>query len=128
MCVVMAGNPYTESGEKFQIPDMLSNRADIYNLGEIIGTSSDAFEISYLENALTSNPVLAKLASRSQQDVYSIIRMANNESRDGVELEGNYSLEEITEVVSTMQKLMRVRDVILTVNKEYIRSAAQSDD
>ena len=56
--MVMAGNPYTESGEKFQIPDMLSNRADIYNLGEIIGESSDAFEMSYLENALTSNPVL----------------------------------------------------------------------
>ena len=32
--VVMAGNPYTESGERFQIPDMLSNRADVYNLGE----------------------------------------------------------------------------------------------
>lgn len=128
VCVVMAGNPYTESGEKFQIPDMLSNRADIYNLGEIIGASSDAFEISYLENALTSNPVLAKLASRSQQDVYAIIKMANSESRDGVELEGNYSLEEINELVSTMQKLMRVRDVILTVNQEYIRSAAQSDD
>ena len=26
----MAGNPYTESGEKFRIPDMLSNRADTY--------------------------------------------------------------------------------------------------
>ncbi|MCP4784217.1 MAG: AAA family ATPase [Fuerstiella sp.] len=126
--VVMAGNPYTESGEKFQIPDMLSNRADIYNLGEIIGESSDAFEMSYLENALTSNPVLAKLASRSQQDVYAIIRMANDEPRDGIELEGNYSLEEISELVSTMRKLMRVRDVILTVNREYIRSAAQSDD
>ncbi|MCP4169985.1 MAG: AAA family ATPase, partial [Fuerstiella sp.] len=128
VAVVMAGNPYTESGEKFQIPDMLSNRADIYNLGEIIGESSDAFEMSYLENALTSNPVLAKLASRSQQDVYAIIRMANDEPRDGIELEGNYSLEEINDLVSTMQKLMRVRDVILTVNKEYIRSAAQSDD
>ena len=126
--VVMAGNPYTESGEKFQIPDMLSNRADIYNLGEIIGESSDAFKMSYLENALTSNPVLAKLSSRSQQDVYSIIRMANNEPPEGIELEGNYSLEEINELVSTMQKLMRVRDVILTVNREYIRSAAQSDD
>jgi hypothetical protein len=126
--VVMAGNPYTESGEKFQIPDMLSNRADIYNLGEIIGESSDAFEMSYLENSLTSNPVLSKLASRSQQDVYAIIRMANNESREGIELEGNYSMEEINELVSTMQKLMRVRDVILAVNKEYIRSAAQSDD
>ncbi|MEO2018554.1 MAG: DNA repair ATPase, partial [Fuerstiella sp.] len=128
VCVVMAGNPYTESGDKFQIPDMLSNRADIYNLGEIIGESSDAFEMSYLENALTSNPVLAKLASRSQQDVYAIIRMANDEPRDGIELEGNYSLEEISELVSTMQKLMRVRDVILIVNMEYIRSAAQSDD
>ena len=128
VAVVMAGNPYTESGEKFQIPDMLSNRADIYNLGEIIGDTSDAFEMSYLENSLTSNPVLGKLASRSQKDVYAIIAMANNEPRDGIELEGSYSLEEINELVSTMQKLMRVRDVILTVNKEYIRSAAQSDD
>ena len=126
--VVMAGNPYTESGEKFQIPDMLSNRADIYNLGEIIGASIDAFEMSYLENSLTSNPVLSKLASRSQQDVYAIIRMANNEPREGIELEGNHSLEEINELVSTMQKLMRVRDVILAVNREYIRSAAQADD
>ena len=126
--VVMAGNPYTESGEKFQIPDMLSNRADIYNLGEIIGESADAFEMSYLENSLTSNPVLSKLASRSQQDVYAIIQMAKNESREGIELEGNYSLEELNELINTMQKLMRVRDVILSVNKEYIRSAAQSDD
>src|SRR5256885_7664612 len=31
-CVVMSGNPYTESGEVFKIPDMLANRADIYNL------------------------------------------------------------------------------------------------
>ena len=38
--VVMAGNPYTESGEKFKIPDMLANRADTYNLGEIIGDSA----------------------------------------------------------------------------------------
>jgi len=35
--VVMAGNPYTETGGKFQIPDMLANRADTYNLGDIIG-------------------------------------------------------------------------------------------
>ncbi|HMG55804.1 MAG TPA: DNA repair ATPase, partial [Kofleriaceae bacterium] len=31
-CVVMAGNPYTETGVRFQIPDMLANRADTYNL------------------------------------------------------------------------------------------------
>ena len=128
VAVVMAGNPYTESGELFRIPDMLSNRADIYNLGEIIGEARDAFEMSYLENALTSNPVLAKLSVRSQKDVYAVIRMAGDEPRDEIELEGNYSLEELNELVSTMRKLMRVRDVILTVNQEYIRSAAQSDD
>jgi hypothetical protein len=126
-CVVMAGNPYTESGEKFKIPDMLSNRADIYNLGEIIGETRDAFEMSYLENCLTSNPVLNKLASRSQKDVYAIIKMAEQDSREGVDLEGNYSLEEISEMVAAVKKLMRVRDVVLRVNQEYIRSAAQAD-
>jgi len=128
VAVVMAGNPYTESGEKFQIPDMLSNRADIYNLGEIIGEHAASFEMSYLENCLTSNPVLNNLATRSQKDVYAVIRMAERDSSEGIELEGNYSSAELGEMVSTMKKLMRVRDVILAVNREYIRSAAQSDD
>ncbi|MCA9075101.1 MAG: DNA repair ATPase [Planctomycetaceae bacterium] len=134
VAVVMAGNPYTESGEKFQIPDMLANRADIYNLGEIIGDSADAFEMSYLENSLTSNPVLAKLAARSQQDVYAVIKMAQKALRgeqatgEGVDLEGSYAMEELNEFVAVMQKLMRVRDVVLKVNRAYIESAAQHDD
>ncbi|GIT29735.1 MAG: hypothetical protein Ct9H300mP1_17810 [Planctomycetaceae bacterium] len=128
VCVVMAGNPYTESGEKFQIPDMLTNRADIYNLGEMIGESAEAFEMSYLENCLTSNSALNQLATRSQDDVYAVIRMAEGETPDGIELEGNYSAEELSEFVVVMKKLMRVRDVILAVNREYIRSAAMSDD
>jgi hypothetical protein len=72
--------------------------------------------------------VLTKLASRSQRDVYSIIRMAEQETREGIELEGNYSLEEINEFVVTMRKLLRVRDVVLRVNQQYIRSAAQADE
>ena len=126
--VVMAGNPYTESGEKFKIPDMLSNRADIYNLGEIIGDAADVFEASYLENALTSNSTLGKLAARSREDVYSIIRLAQRGEQEPVELEGNYSVEELAELVATMKKLMRVRDVVLAVNRRYIRSAAQADE
>ena len=43
-CIIMAGNPYTESGDKFRIPDMLANRADIYNLGDVIGDSADLFK------------------------------------------------------------------------------------
>ena len=128
VAVVMAGNPYTESGEKFQIPDMLANRADVYNLGEIIGDSADVFEMSYLENSLTSNPILNKLASRSQADVYEVMRLAQYDEHDDVNLEGNYSLEELNEMVAVMKKLMRVRDIVLAVNREYIRSAGQSDD
>lgn len=127
VAVVMAGNPYTESGEKFKIPDMLSNRADTYNLGDIIEGKADAFKSSYLENAVTSNPVLNRLASRSQKDVYAIIKLAETGTREGIEFEGNYSPEEIAEFVSLMKKLIRVRDVILRVNEEYIRSAAQAD-
>jgi hypothetical protein len=128
VAVVMAGNPYTESGEKFKIPDMLANRADTYNLGEIIGESADLFEMSYVENCLTSNPVLNKLASRSQKDAYGIMQMAETGAREGIELEGNYALAEVNEMVSVMRKLMHVRDVVLRVNQEYIRSAGTSDE
>ena len=136
VAVVMAGNPYTESGEKFRIPDMLANRADIYNLGEIIGDSKAAFEMSYLENSLTSNPVLSRLAMRSQKDVYGVIKLAERAresdgkppSTEGIEFEGNESAEELNEFVSVMTKLLRVRDVVLRVNREYIHSAAQHDD
>jgi hypothetical protein len=128
VAVVMAGNPYTESGDKFQIPDMLANRADVYNLGEIIGETADVFEMSYLENSLTSNPVLNHLASRSQADVYEVIRLAQYDEREDVNLEGNYSVEELNEMVAVMKKLMRVRDIILAVNREYIKSAGQADE
>ena len=129
VCVVMAGNPYTESGEKFQIPDMLSNRADTYNLGDVIGDQSNVFELSYLENCLTSNSVLSNLHTRSRNDVYSIIELASNDdSSVAGTVEGNFSVEEINEFVAVMKKLIRIRDVILKVNEQYIASAAQQDE
>ncbi|MEM7601207.1 MAG: DNA repair ATPase, partial [Verrucomicrobiota bacterium] len=127
VCVVMAGNPYTESGGKFQIPDMLANRADTYNLGDIIGEHSGDFEASYIENSITSSAVLSRLSSWSQEDVYAVMQIAESGSADGVSFDGNYSPGEIDEMVSVMRKLMRVRDTILRVNLEYIRSAAMED-
>jgi energy-converting hydrogenase A subunit M len=127
VCVVMAGNPYTESGEKFKIPDMLANRADTYNLGEVIGGNVDLFHLSYLENALTSNPVLARLAAQSRKDVHTVVRMAEGTS-DGSDLEGNYAAAELAEMTTVMRKLIRVRDVVLRMNAEYIRSAGMSDE
>ncbi len=128
VCVVMAGNPYTESGDKFQIPDMLANRADIYNLGDIIGGTESAFKMSYVENCLTSNQALARLPGKSTKDVYSIIKIAETGQREGIDFEANHGAEEVNEYINVMQKLLQVRDVVLKVNQEYIRSAAQQDE
>ncbi len=128
VAVVMAGNPYTESGEKFRIPDMLSNRADTYNLGDLAtGAHLDAFKLSYLENALTSNPILNALATKSRHDILGIIKIAQTGNADAVTLEGSYSPRELEDLVGVMKKLIRIRDVILTVNGAYIASAGQAD-
>ena len=128
VCVVMAGNPYTESGEKFRIPDMLSNRADTYNIGDIVGDNYNEFVLSFIENSLTSNPILQNVAQRSQKDIYSFIKMAETDQKDGVEFEGSYSVDELNEYTNTLKKLFVVRDVILKVNQQYIASAGQADE
>ena len=123
----MAGNPYTESGEKFKIPDMLSNRADTYNIGDIVGDCADAFERSFIENSLTSNSVLQSVARRSQNDIDGMIKMAQTGDKEGIEFEGTYSADELNEYVNTLRKLFVVRDVVLKVNQQYIASAGQAD-
>lgn len=128
VAVVMAGNPYTESGDKFRIPDMLANRADIYNLGDIIGGKAKAFELSYLENSLTSNAVLSGLNGQSQKDIQTLIKIAETGDQSGVEFESNHSPEEVNEYVNLLQKMVKVRDIILKVNMEYIASAGQADE
>ncbi|MBT65114.1 MAG: AAA family ATPase [Puniceicoccaceae bacterium] len=128
VAVVMAGNPYTEAGGKFQIPDMLANRADTYNLGDIIGENSQHFEASYIENSLTSNRTLGILAGKDRKDVYAVMQIAETDQREGVSFVSSYSMEEINDMVAVMKMMMRVRDTILRVNLEYVRSAAQADD
>ena len=124
----MAGNPYTESGEKFKIPDMLANRADVYNLGDMLRENEEAFKLSYIENCLTSNPVLSKLSNRNPEDIYGLVEMASGADRASVELDGNYSADELNEYVEVLHKLNKVRDIVLRVNMEYIASAAQADE
>ncbi|TBU71867.1 DNA repair ATPase [Phytopseudomonas daroniae] len=127
-CVVMSGNPYTESGDVFKIPDMLANRADIYNLGDTLGGMEEAFALSYIENGLTSNPVLAPLATRDMADVYRFVAKAEGKPFSSNELSHGYSGAEVNEIVSTLQRLMQVRDVVLKVNQQYIASAAQANE
>lgn len=127
VCVVMAGNPYTESGDKFQVPDMLANRSDIYNLGDIIGDTKEVFELSYIENSLTSNAILQKMASKSSKDIYGVVKYAQTGSREGVTFEGNHTIQELNEYKEVVTRMLTVRDAILKVNLEYIRSAAMED-
>jgi len=128
VCVVMAGNPYTESGERFKVPDMLANRADIYNLGDIIGDSKDMFELSMIENAITANPILRGLNSKSRTDLYKLIEFAQTDNKEGLEFETNHSEEDLTSYVSVLKKMFIIRDALLTVNLNYILSAGQNDE
>ncbi|GAA2375400.1 DNA repair ATPase [Dactylosporangium salmoneum] len=126
--VCMAGNPYTESGQRFRIPDMLANRADVWNLGDVLTGKDELFALSYIENALTSNAVLAPLSTRDRGDVELLVRLARGD--DSVrpdQLAYPYSAVEVDQMLSVLRKLLRVQEVVLANNRAYIASAAQAD-
>ncbi len=126
--VVMAGNPYTESGERFQIPDMLANRSDIYNLGDVIGGKKEVFELSYIENCLTSNSILSQLNNKSFKDVRTFIKVAEDGPQESMDLEANHSSDEIEDYVNLLKRVLTIRDIVFKVNMEYIVSASMEDD
>ncbi|MEV0827831.1 DNA repair ATPase [Nonomuraea rubra] len=126
--VCMAGNPYTESGQRFRIPDMLANRADVWNLGDVLSGKEDLFALSYVDNALTSNPVLAPLSGRDRSDVELLVRLAKGDPAVRPDqLKHPYTKPELDQVLSVLAKLVRVQEVVLANNRAYIASAAQSD-
>lgn len=126
-CVVMAGNPYTESGEQFKIPDMLANRADVYNLGDVIGNSDLLFKLSLIENAISENSYLQRIGNRSFEDLYKLINYIETESELLPELEGNYNRQETDDAVAVLKSIIRIRNIVLLVNQQYIASAAMKD-
>ncbi|MFI6297946.1 DNA repair ATPase [Nonomuraea sp. NPDC050790] len=127
--VCMAGNPYTESGQRFRIPDMLANRADVWNLGDVLSGRDELFALSYVDNALTSNPVLAPLSTRDRADVELLVRLARGDQTvRSDQLRHPYSKVELDQILSVLAKLIRVQEVVLANNQAYIASAAQSDD
>ncbi|MGC3943823.1 MAG: DNA repair ATPase [Chryseolinea sp.] len=126
-CVVMAGNPYTESGEQFKIPDMLANRADVYNLGDVIGSSDQLFRLSLIENCVAENRYLQRISNRSFDDLYKLISYVETKNDLLPELEGNYNQQEIDDAIAVLKNIMRIRDVVMLVNQQYIASAAMKD-
>ena len=126
--VVMAGNPYTESGEMFKVPDMLANRADTYNLGEMSQNDKSVFELSYIENALTNNIITEPLTNRSYKDIDSFIKMVEGHEIDKNEFEYTYSSIEINEIINVLRIMKKIQNVVLKVNQAYIYSASQHND
>ncbi|MFE6281079.1 DNA repair ATPase [Streptomyces sp. NPDC057877] len=127
--VCMAGNPYTESGSRFRVPDMLANRADVWNLGEVLTGKADSFPISFIENALTANPVLAPLAGRDRADLDLLIRLAEGDPAARADrLTHAYAPAELEQILAVLRHLLTARETVLAVNAAYIASAAQSDE
>ncbi|MEU7046458.1 DNA repair ATPase [Streptomyces varsoviensis] len=127
--VCMAGNPYTESGGLFRIPDMLANRADVWNLGDVLSGKDDVFALSFVENALTSNPVLAPLAARERSDLDLLLRLAQDEPGVRADrLSHPYAPAELERVLAVLRHLLTARRTVLAVNTAYIASAARTDE
>ncbi|MGQ4384018.1 DNA repair ATPase [Streptomyces sp. SAS_270] len=126
--VCMAGNPCTESGAVFRIPDMLANRADVRNLGDVLTGKEDVFALSFVENALTANPVLAPLASRDRTDLDLLLRLAAADPTARADrLTHPYAPAELDQVLAVLRHLLTVRTTVLAVNGAHIASAAQAD-
>ncbi|MBM9439924.1 DNA repair ATPase [Actinacidiphila bryophytorum] len=122
--VCMSGNPYTESGGRFRVPDMLANRADVWNLGDVLTGREDVFALSYVENALTANPVLAPLAGRERSDLELLLRLAAADPTAGADgLTYPYEADELASVLAVLRQALQVRRVILAVNSAYIAAA-----
>ncbi|WP_262061242.1 DNA repair ATPase [Streptomyces sp. STR69] len=126
--VCMTGNPYTESGSRFRVPDMLANRADVWNLGDVLTGKEALFALSFIENALASNPVLAPLAGRDRDDLDLLIRLARGDATARAD-RLSYACDptELARIVAVLRHLLAARDTVLAVNAAYMASAATTE-
>ncbi|MEU9045503.1 MULTISPECIES: DNA repair ATPase [unclassified Kitasatospora] len=123
--VVMAANPYTESGRLFRLPDMLANRADVWNLGDAVAGRDDLFALSFVENALPANPHLAPLATAERADLDTLLARAAGVP--GGTLTGAWPAAEVERMTAVLAGLLHLRTTVLAVNRAYLHSAAQDD-
>jgi hypothetical protein len=130
--MVMAGNPYTSAGASFRIPDMLANRADVHNLGDIVGGpgsgAAAAFAQSYIENSCGVNETLRPVMSGGRSDLEVLLAAAQSGGAVQTDrLRSQVGQGEMTSIVKVLGHLITARDRLLAVNAAYIASA-QTDD
>jgi hypothetical protein len=56
-----------------------------------------------------------------------MVKYVQKGNREGIEFEGNHTAQEIEEYRAVVKRMLYVRDALLKVNLEYIRSAAMED-
>ncbi|WP_051970152.1 DNA repair ATPase [Kitasatospora azatica] len=124
--VCLAGNPYTANGQRFEIPDMLANRADVWNLGEVLTGHQDLFALSFLENALAANPVLAPLTGTDPTDLRLLVALADGDPAAQAD-QLTHPVPDLDRTLATLLRLRRIQRTVLAVNSAYIASAAQAE-
>jgi len=125
--MVLAGNPYTGSGERFELPDMLVNRSDVHNLGDVVAGRADLFARSYLEVAAGSNPTLAPVVLGDRSDLDVFLRATQGEPVEARALSRPFPAADVRAITAVLGHLVTVRDRLLRVNQAYIRSATLDD-
>nr|BFD93682.1 hypothetical protein KitaXyl93_50420 [Kitasatospora sp. Xyl93] len=123
--VVMAANPYTESGRLFRLPDMLANRADVWNLGDAVAGRENLFALSFVENVLPASPHLAALTTAERGDLDTLLARAGG--LPGGTLAGAWPAAEVERMTAVLAGLLHLRSTVLAVNRAYLASAAQDD-
>ncbi len=96
----------------------------MWNLGEVLSGKDDLFALSYIENALTANSVLAPVSDHGE--IEKLVRLARGEESSD-QLEHPYSTVELDQILSVLRKMLRLQEVVLANNRAYIASAAQAD-
>jgi hypothetical protein len=95
---------------------MLANRADTYNLGDVVGVHADAFCASYLENAAASNTTLARMVTRNPKDLMTLIALAENGPSEKLSFE--YRTEPAFKLQGSYRNMNRLAEKIVPVMTE----------
>lgn len=123
--LLMAGNPYTSTGARFVLPDMLTNRSDVIDLSDVAGGFANEFAASYLANSTSACPPLAVFGPRLVDDLGALDAMAAGTAPvSPTGLAHVWDGADLAEAVNVIRLLRRVRDTLLLVNGAYVASAA----
>jgi hypothetical protein len=106
---------------------MLANRADVYNLGDVIGSSDHLFNLSLIENSVAENRYLQKITNRSFEDLYKLVNYIETTAGMLPDLEGNYNGQEVQDALAVLKNVITIRTLVVKVNQQYIASAAMRE-